>query len=214
MSMVVTAALAILSGSFCVSDGIHAPSPTGVVVPDLEVLYQRGKTYVEFRDAATKRRQAWNDNYANAHVPGALLTRVRSIPGVWRLLVVAEDWCSDSANTIPYVAKLAENVTNLDLRIIDSKKGRPIMKAHRTPDGRAATPTIILLTEGYDEAGCWIERPTTLQGWFLENEPTLDEETLLERKHAWYDEDKGQETLEEIVRMIEGAVSGEPICGR
>lgn len=214
MSMVVTAALVLMSGSFCMSYGIESPVPTGVGGPDLEALYNSGRTYVEFRDAATNRRQAWTDNYANAHVPDALLARVRSIPGLWRLLVVAEEWCGDSANTIPYIAKLVQRASNLDLRIIDSKNGRAIMEAHRTPDGRAATPTIILLTEGYEEAGCWIERPTTLQAWFLENEPKLDEDTLFERKYAWYDEDKGQETLEEIVAMIEVARAGDPICAR
>ena len=35
-----------------------------------------------------------------------------------RLLVVAEDWCTDSANTIPYVARLAA-LAGVELRILD-----------------------------------------------------------------------------------------------
>ena len=68
--------------------------------------------------------------------------------------------------------------------------GRAIMEAHRTPDGRAATPTVILLTEGFAEAGCFVERPRQLQDWFLEHEHTLEEEELYRQKYAWYDHEK------------------------
>ena len=69
----------------------------GAARSDLETLYSQGKTYIEFRDAAEKRVEAWNDHYAQARVPDALRTRMASVPGTWRLLVVAEDWCGDSA---------------------------------------------------------------------------------------------------------------------
>lgn len=179
---------------------------------DLETLYYQGKTYVEFRDAATQRVQAWNDHYANAQVPDALRTRVTALPGSWRLLVVAEDWCGDSANTIPYVAKLVDAAGNLDMRIINSTVGRAIMESHRTPDGRAATPTVILLTEDFEEAGCFVERPRHLQRWWLANEDKLSRKDLLDQKYAWYAEDRGQETLEEIVAMMEAAAAGDPVC--
>ncbi|MCZ6858050.1 MAG: thioredoxin family protein, partial [Gemmatimonadetes bacterium] len=155
---------------------------------------------------------AWNDHYANAQVPDALRTRVTALPGSWRLLVVAEDWCGDSANTIPYVAKLVDAAGNLDMRIINSTVGRAIMESHRTPDGRAATPTVILLTEHFEEAGCFVERPRHLQHWWLSNEDKLSRKDLLDQKYAWYAEDQGQETLEEIVAMIEAASGGDPVC--
>lgn len=206
MVMAFTATLALLSGAMvvCPDRGrlVHQGSRPWV---DLEALYKQGKTYVEFRDTAKKRTRAWKEHYATAHVPDALRTRVRSVPGQWRLLVVAEDWCGDSANTIPYVARLVDVADNLDMRIVDSEAGRAIMEAHRTPDGRAATPTVILLTADFREAGCWVERPAKLQAWVLENERKLEEGELLARKYAWYDADKGQETLAEIVRMIESA---------
>ena len=179
---------------------------------DLETLYAQGKTYVEFRDAATRRVQAWNDHYANAQVPDALRTRLTGLSGAWRLLVVAEDWCGDSANTIPYVAKLVDVAGNLDMRIINSTEGRAIMESHRTPDDRAATPTVILLTEDFEEAGCFVERPRVLQHWWLSNEDKLGEEERLDQKYAWYAEDQGQETLEDIVAMIEAAAAGNPTC--
>ena len=180
---------------------------------DLETLYSQGKTYIEFRDAAESRVKAWNDHYAQARVRDALRTRMASVPGTWRLLVVAEDWCGDSANTIPYVAKLVDVAGNLDMRIINSEVGRAIMDAHLTPDGRGATPTVILLSESYEEAGCFIERPRVLQSWWLDNADKLEQKDRLDQKYAWYDEDQGQETLAEIVEMIEAAAAGRSVCG-
>jgi hypothetical protein len=127
-------------------------------------------------------------------------------------LVVAEDRCGDSVNTIPYVARLVDLVPNLDMRIIDARGGQAIMERHRTPDGRPATPTIVLLDERFDEAGCWVERPAKLQTWVLEHEAKLDANDLHERKYAWYDDDQGEETLREVVAMLEAASSGTPIC--
>ncbi len=200
----------MLSGPVAVCDDLAALAVDNR--SDLETLYAQGKTYIEFRDAATRRVQAWNDHYANAQVPDALRTRMTGLPGSWRLIVVAEDWCGDSANTIPYVAKLVDVAGNLDMRIINSTVGSAIMEAHRTPDGRAATPTVILLTEDFEEAGCFVERPRQLQHWWLSNEDKLSQKDLLDQKYAWYAEDQGHETLEEIVAMIEAAAAGAPIC--
>ncbi len=204
------ASLTLLSGPPVVCHGLGTLA--GDDRSDLESLYAQGKTYVEFRDAATRRVAAWNDHYANAQVPDALRTRMTALPGSWRLLVVAEASCGDSANTIPYVAKLVDVVGNLDMRIINSTVGSAIMESHRTPDGRAATHTVILLTEDFEEAGCFVERPRHLQNWWLSNEDKLSREDLLDQKYAWYAEDRGQETLEEIVAMIEAAAAGDPVC--
>jgi hypothetical protein len=190
-----------------------ADSAARATAPDYEALYRGGRTYVEFRDAATQRRQAWRDHYARAVVGDAALSRVHAAPGAWLLLVVAEDWCGDSANTIPYLAKLADLADNLELRIINSRVGRQIMESHRTPDGRAATPTVLLLDERFKAVGCFIERPGRLQAWFLENPDRLDDDELYRKKYEWYAQDAGAATINDAVAMIEAAASGHPSCG-
>ena len=198
---------------FALPPECDAAGPGGFPYSDLETLYSQGRTYVEFRDAATRRVEAWHEHYANAQVTDALLARAQAVPGNWKLLVIAEDWCGDSANTIPYIAKLVDIAGNLDLRIINSTAGREIMEAHRTPDGRAATPTVVLLTDDYQHSGCWVERPLKLATWFLANKEVLEEEELYDQKYAWYDEDQGRETVREIIELMEAAASGETICG-
>ncbi len=175
---------------------------------EADALYATGLTFSEFLEAAEERRDTWHDNYAAASVAPEVLARARAAGEGWRMLVVAEDWCGDSANTIPYVARLVEQVDGLDMRIVNSDVGRAIMEAHPTPDGRPATPTVVLLDPDGHDAGCFVERPPELQTWFLEQEELLDEDTLYDRKYAWYDGDAGASTVEEVVQVLESAGNG------
>jgi hypothetical protein len=178
----------------------------------LKGLYEGGVTFRTFLDDARRRRDMWLEHYGEGTVPDGLLARARAVQGQWRLLVVAEDWCSDSVNTIPYVARLVEQVDGLEMSVIRSREGRAVMEAHPTPDGRASTPTVLLLDEEWNEAGCFVERPETLQDWVMEHRPEYSSEALHEHMFDWYDDDAGASTIEQIVEMLEAAVVGEARC--
>ena len=181
-----------------------------VAAPDtLEALYQTGRDFATFYEAAEGRREVLVGTYERASVPPDLVARILAAGGPWRILAVAMDGCSDSVNSLPYLARLVEAADNLDLRIIDSRVGRFLMDERPTPDGRAATPTILLLDASGREVGCWIERPAALQQWMDEHRETLADDALFEGKMAWYREDAGRETLREIVELVERAARGE-----
>lgn len=194
---------------------LGAPSPRGVPADstyDAAALFREGADYATFRDAATRRVTQWHETYANAVIADALRTRVDRLPGTWKLLVVTDDGCSDSAASIPWIARLAAETATLDLRIVRSRAARPVMEAHRTPDGRAATPTILVLDAELREAGCWIERPAPLQAWAGPARASLSDREFLRQKTAWYERDAGQTTLEEIVALLEAASRGDLAC--
>ncbi len=192
--------------------GVHVRVSEGPAT--LEELYRSGVTFGEFLAQAERRKAMWLDHYRNGAVSEAVVERAHRIAGRWRILAVAEDWCSDSVNTIPYLALLADRVDGIEMRIIDSDAGREIMEAHGTPDGRPATPTLLILDETYEQVGCWVERPADLQAWALENRPKLEDDEFLAQKMAWYREDGGRQTVSEVLELIEGAASGQSICGR
>lgn len=185
-----------------------------VIAPDdsLEQVYAGGQTWTAFFDGVNRRRELWNDNWAAAKVPAALADRARAAGGPWRILVITEPGCSDSVNSIPYIAKLVEVTPGLELRLVNSKVGRPWMEAHRSKDGRPATPTILVLDEAYRIRGCWIEQPVALQSFWL---PVVAKGTMAEevgKKMEWYAKDEGRETLREFVEVLEGAHSGNVVC--
>lgn len=187
-----------------------APGPKGVLVTDsLADLHRGGRTWQEFFDLAKARKEMWRENYERGVPDSALVARAVAVGGSWRLLAVAEDWCGDSANTVPYLARLAEQVPGLDLRIVDSKRGRWVMEKHRTPDGRAATPTIVLLGPDGAEVGVFVERPAALRAWVDENKPKLSDDDFQAAKMKWYREDRGRSTVAEVVALIEAARTGQ-----
>lgn len=172
---------------------------------DYRSLWEAGVEYHAFFDAVRGRRDLWERNTARAAVPERLLARARAVPGRWRLLVVALDRCSDSASTIPWLAALADSLATLELRVVPPDLGRAVMAANPTPDGRPATPTVVLLDERWMPVGVWVERPSELQTWFIENPEDLSHDQRHHRKMEWYDADAGRSTLREIVELLESA---------
>ncbi|MGQ0539396.1 MAG: thioredoxin family protein [Gemmatimonadaceae bacterium] len=179
---------------------------------DYAALYAAGESFASFLSKAEQRKDLWNGNYRRAAVADALSTRARRVTGTWHVLVVAVDSCSDSASTIPYIARLLERMPNVSMRIIDPKLGEVVMQAHRTSDGRAATPTVILLDSAFVRRGCWVERPAPLQSLIAGREKSDKDPAVFTDKMAWYDKDQGASTLEEVVTMLERASAGEVAC--
>jgi len=191
-----------------------APPAPAADAPDstLVALYDAGQSWTEFLGAARARRAQWLENAARPLAPADAVARARALPGRWRLLVVAVDSCSDSVNTIPFLAQLVAAVPQLDLRVITPSAGRALMEARRTPDGRAATPTVIVLDETGAEAGCWIERPAALQAIAIAAGAGGGTPAFAARKASWYESDAGSSTVAEVVGVLERAAAGARGC--
>lgn len=194
---------------------IDGDAVAAVNADDHRALWEAGTTYEDFLASADRRRSLWRANTEKAEgIDPALVARARAVGGRWHFLVVAVAACSDSVSTVPYLARLAALVDGVELRIVDSDAGRAIMEANPTPDGRAATPTILLLDGDFEERGCFIERPRSLQDWIIESGGRLSAEEIFEGKMEWYAEDAGAETVSEMVSILEAAASGGRVCGR
>lgn len=178
----------------------------------LAALYDRGVAWATFLERVRARRQTWLDNYAAASVDAALVARLGRVPGRWRFLVVAVDACGDSANTMPYLARLVEASDRLELRVVSPADGAWVMESHRTEDGRPATPTVVLLDESGTERGCWVERPYGLRKVLQGQRDGTIPGTFTEVLTAWRREDQGRSTLEDMTALLEAAAAGTVRC--
>jgi hypothetical protein len=176
-----------------------------VVASDsLRAAFEGGQRWAAFYAGVNRRRETWDKAWALS-VPDSLLARARAA-GPWRVIAIAEPGCSDSANSVPILARLAEGAPNIDLRVVDSKVGKPWMEAHRTSDGRAATPTFLVLDDQFRIRGCWVERPQALQDFLRTKSDSFDS------KMDWYVKDEGREIMRELVEMLEAAKTETPVC--
>lgn len=184
--------------------------PPNVRARDIDYarLFAEGESFAAFLEKANARKEQWHANYGKAAVPDALAARAARIAGTWNILVVAVDSCSDSVSTIPYIARLVEGMPNVTLRIVNSTAGKEVLETHRTPDNRAATPTVILLDSAFVERGCWVERPRELQALIAGEGKSDREKGVFEGKMAWYEKDQGASTMAEFLEMIENAPRG------
>ncbi|MCE9603073.1 MAG: thioredoxin family protein [Gemmatimonadetes bacterium] len=187
-------------------------SPTAAVDSTLNALYASGVEYRTFLANAVARKAQWVKNTDASLVPADMLAVAQALPGRWRILVSAIDGCSDSVNTVPYIARLVELVPSLEMRIVLPDAGKPIMESHRTPDGRPATPTVVILDEAGRDVGCWVERPAFLQSRAIAARAAGLIDQFAREKQSMYDGDAGASTVREVVAVLQAAAAGKPRC--
>jgi len=169
-------------------------------------VFDKAPAWSQFLAGVSRQRDRWVANAGRAAVPPALAARMeRAAPGL-RMLIVAQDWCVDSVNTVPYAARLAASA-GMPVRVVDRAAGEAVMNVFRSRDGRTVTPLVILLRQDR-VAGAWVERPATLQHDFESMAADPAARRRFEERQAWYDADRGVTTMTEIVELAERTAPG------
>ncbi len=175
---------------------------------DLREHWTRATSLAHFVEQAQAHVQLWRDVSARAAIPDDVLARTRALPAPYRLLVLLEDWCGDAINTVPYLARLAELVPGLELRVLRRDEHPALMDAHLSPTGGRAIPVVMALDAHGRELGWWGSRPAPLQAWVTSPEARAMEPADRYREvRRWYARDRGRTTLLEVVQLLERASS-------
>jgi hypothetical protein len=177
---------------------VSSQAPQGI---NGSAIFDQGKPYEDFLAAANSRAEVWKGNTNRAKPAAGLVDRLKKSADGLRLVVVATAACSDSVHTVPYVAVLAREA-GVPLRVVTPEVGKPIQDAFRTPDGRGATATVAVL-RGDKVVAAWVERPAALQTWILGPGAALSQADRMDRKFGWYEWDRGESTIAELVDIIE-----------
>jgi thioredoxin family protein len=169
-------------------------------------VFDQAPDWSRFFAGVRQQRQRWRATAARATVPPALAGRMKQASADLRLLLVAQDWCLDSANIAPYVARLASSA-DVPVRVADRTSGKAVMNLYRTRDGRTVTPLVVLI-RGDRVVAAWVERPAPLQHDFETMATDPEARGRFENRQAWYDADAGRTTMTEIVELAERTASG------
>jgi hypothetical protein len=168
----------------------------------LRERFNAGSTFEDLLARPKDNLELWKSIYKKAALDADAARRVDAIEHRFHLLVLNEDWCGDSVNILPYVARLAEATDHLEMRILGRDTNRDLMDAHLTGKSRSI-PIVIAYDEYFTELGWWGPRPTPLQRWVIEEGLALPKPDRYPLIRAWYARDKGRTIVSEILSIIE-----------
>lgn len=175
----------------------------------LKERFLSGETFTEFLAKPKKYKDLWDALYKRAVVPEPILARAKTLHHPWHLLILSEEWCGDSINTLPLVVRLTEAMPGVDIRILERDKNLDLIDAHLTGTSRSI-PVIMLLDGDYVERGWWGPRPRPLQEWVIREGLSLPKDERYKEVRTWYARDHGVRSLTELLDMMEDAELAAP----
>lgn len=168
--------------------------------------YATGQPFEEFLSNVHKYEDLWHSVTKRVEIPAELVKQIEITGCPWHVVVVTEDWCIDAIATLPPLAKLADLVEGMDLRVFGRDSNPDLMDAHLTNGGRAI-PIAILYDGDWIERGWWGPRPAPLQSWVKTTGITLEKSEKYREIRTWYARDHGKTTLREFADLITAAVT-------
>ena len=167
--------------------------------------YLASADFQTYLGSVEKNRDLWHAVYERATIDPEFLEQARKIPDTWHLLVLSEDWCADAVNLLPFLARLADGVPGLDLRVLSRDENLDLMDQHLTEGRSRSIPVVLLLDEGFVERGWWGPRPSPIQSWFVDEGRTLESKERYKTVRRYYAKDKGRTLLRELLDLMESA---------
>jgi hypothetical protein len=167
---------------------------------DFEAIWRDALTFEQFlAQARPEHRPLWDGVYRHATSPAwaADVVNGRTL----RLLAISEDWCVDTSSTIPTLARVAESVPGVDLRLILRDANLDIMDRYLT-NGARSIPVVIVLDGDFNEVGRWGPRPSALQAWVMANRALLPRAEVVKEERRWYARDRGETSVREVLGAI------------
>lgn len=127
------------------------------------------------------------------------LAKIKS-PQHW--IVLTETLCGDSAQNVPVIAKIAKLNPNIKLQILPRDSNLEIMDQYLT-DGIRGIPKLIAFDGIGNELFRWGPRPERAKELVQElRSKGYSKKEWLEELHKWYSQNRGKDTEEELVCLI------------
>ncbi len=167
--------------------------------------YLAATDFASYLESVEKNKELWHGIYERVSIGPELLDEAREIPGIWNLLVLSEDWCGDAVNLVPVLARLAEEVPGLDLRVLSRDENPDLMDTHLTDGKSRSIPVVLLLDEDFAERGWWGPRPRPLQEWVINEGFSMPSTERYKRVRRYYAKDRGRTMLKELFNLMAAA---------
>lgn len=171
---------------------------------DFRTYWDDGFTWDDYLNGEVRKLEdLWRGVYARAVVPEWALERARETAGEWRMLVISEDWCGDASNTVPVMARMAEVLPAVQMRVVKRDENPELMDAFLT-GGSRSIPMAIVLRPDWTVAGTWGPRPAELQEFVLREKKAgvRPVDDIYREVRRWYAKDRGESTLRALLDIM------------
>ena len=138
-----------------------------------------------------------------SYEPGIdLIDEIDKITNKQLWMVITENWCGDSAQNLPYLAKIASLNKNIGFKIIFRDQNLDIMDNYLT-NGTRSIPKLVAFGDDGNELFQWGPRPNPAQELVSKLKAQgFEKKYFLEKLHSWYARNKGAEIEKEILILL------------
>ena len=119
-------------------------------------------------------------------------------------LVITESWCGDAAHIMPVINKVAELNANIDYKVVLRDKNDQLMNQFLTNGGKSIPKLIVIDNEANNVVNTFGPRPTLateMVNAYKTEHGQLTPEFKEDLQH-WYNKDKGQSTIKDLVNLL------------
>jgi len=163
--------------------------------------FERAATFEQYLATVEKNRELWHGIYTRVRLPEVVVEDARQVPGGWHLVALSEDWCGDAANTLPAIARLADEA-GWDLRVLSRDDNPDLIESHLTNGRSRSIQVVIVYDEDFNEVGWWGPRPSEIQAWVMGEGLALPSPERYKVIRRWYAKDRGRTTLQELLHIM------------
>ncbi|TDQ18407.1 thioredoxin-like protein [Algoriphagus boseongensis] len=179
-----------------------------------ELLVQENRTtganqspaYLDYTRMSLQRMNRWNKT---AKVSPEMEKLIQYIIEPQKWLIINEAWCGDGAQSIPYIAKLAELNPLIELRIIMRDEYPEIMDEYLTNGARSIPKMVAFTGDLKCELFTWGPKPKYLLDRYKEykhDSKGLPYKEFQEEVHLWYARNKNKDLEEELYPLIKSTL--------
>ena len=163
--------------------------------------WQKAVEYNKFLGKARENVELMKARYNDLVLSESSYDTLKSIQNNIRILVIGNDRCDDTAGNLPILARIADESSKIELRILDSDADARYHQQFKV-NGKRKTPVVLFLNSELEELCRWVERPNAVYRLINEgNSPSL-EARKSELKKLYSDSEIQQQSLNEFVRLV------------
>lgn len=162
---------------------------------------EKTETLIDYTLLNDRRMKRWDKTI---QVTESVQQRVAKFKHDVTWLVLTESWCGDAAHVIPAIHKIADISAHIDLKLIYRDDHEDLMDRFLT-NGSKSIPKLIMIDkqtgEVVDTFGPRPSKATQLVMDYKKKHGLLTPEFKEQLQH-WYNKDKGQNTIENLLSLL------------